>query len=182
MAHSDEIWETAKAMFEVGQSLTVIESTTGISKGQISKKSKKENWKKETLKDLATREVHTIIKQNEIEKEKETLNATQRKHYDKLLLTEVRSRNLALNANHELLIKIHSDIKDGTKLEKINAGDGVQHFETVAHGSSDHLTHAKAIQTITDNLGITQRHSNSQVTVNTQNNLQQNNNIEIEWE
>ncbi len=174
MAHSKDSWETAKAMFETGQSLSVIESATGISKGQLSKKSKKDNWQKETLKKLAKRELHTIIIQKEIEKEKETLNATQRKHYDKLILNEVQSQNLALNANHELLIKIHDDIKDGMKVEKINVGDGIQQFEPVAHGSSDHVNHAKAIQTVTDSLGITQRHSNQQINVNTQNNLQHN--------
>lgn len=181
MAHSEESWLEAKSMFEAGMSLSDIEKDTGISKGQISKKSKREDWQKETLKHLAEREVHTIIKQKEIQKEKETLNSTQRKHYDAVFLTEVQSANLALNANHELLLKIHSDIKSGMKVEKINVGDGIQQFEPIAHGSSDHVNHAKAIQTISDNLGITSRHANSQINVQT--NTQVNNNeLQIEWE
>jgi len=164
MAHSKESWLNAKSMFETGKSLSIIESETGISKGQVSKKSKQENWQKETLKDLAKREVHTIIKQKEIQKEKETLTIIERKHYDDVFLTEVQSANLALNANQELLLKIHDDIKNGMKVEKINVGDGIQQFEPVAHGSSDHVNHAKAIQTVTDSLGITERHAPRAVT------------------
>ena len=173
MAHSQESWETAKAMFETGTSLTVIESTTGISKGQISKKSKKETWKKETLKDLASREVHTIIVQKEIEKEKETLTKVQRKHYDKLLLTEVQSMNLALNANHLLLEKIYDSIEDGTKDEKISVESGVQQIEPVRHNAADFNQFANAIQKTTDSLGITERHAPKTVIENT--NAQQNN-------
>ena len=159
MAHSQESWENAKAMFGTGQSLTVIESATGISKGQISKKSKKENWQKETLKNLAKREVHTIITQKEIQKEKETLSNVERKHYDTLLLTEIQSKNLALNANHLLLQKIYDSVDDGTRDEKVNAGDGIQQIEPIRHNANDFNSFAKAIQTTTDNLGITQRHA-----------------------
>ena len=45
------------------------------------------------------------------------------------------------------------------------------------------LTHlSKAMQTTTDTLGVTQRHSTSQVNVNTQTNVQNNIPISIEWE
>ncbi len=94
MAHSEESWLKAKSMFEAGKSLTNIESDTGISKGQISKKSKKENWQKETLKNLAKREIDTTIIQNEIEKEKETLNATQRKQYNEVFISLSHHHNL----------------------------------------------------------------------------------------
>lgn len=181
MAHSPESWLEAKSMFETGKSLTVIEEATGISRGQISKKSKKEGWEKETLKDLAKREVHTIITQKEIEKEKETLNATQRKHYDKVLIAEVQSQNLALNTNNLLLEKIHNNIESGTKQVSVKVkeyskdGGSSESLEVVdiEHSSLDFEKLAKAIQTTTDNLGITQRHAPKIAIDNT--NAQQNN-------
>ena len=174
MAHSEESWLTAKSMFEAGKSLTDIEKTTGISKGQISKKSKKEEWQKETLKDLAKREVHTTIVQKEIEKEKETLSATQMKHYNEVLLTEMQSGNLALNANHLLLQEIHKDLERGTKETKVNMGEGMQRLEPMQFEPSDRVHQAKAIQTVTDSLGITDRHAPKQdISLN----AQQNNNM-----
>lgn len=167
MAYSEISWVLAKSMFEAGKALSAIELETGISKGQISKKSKAENWEKETIKNLAKREVHTIIMQNEIEKEKETLNATQRKQYNEVLLTEIQSNNLALNANHLLLQKIYGNIESGKKqvvmkvkeYSKENGSSESLDSIELDHDSSDFLNLAKAIQTTTDNLGITNRHA-----------------------
>jgi len=114
---------------------------------------------KSSLTTLASAEIANIIKGKEIEEKKSSLSPHQKEAYNEVLLTEAQSQNLAMNVNHKLLLKIYDDIEDGMKVEKINVGDGMQQFEPVAHGSSDHLNHAKAIQTVTDNLGLTNRHS-----------------------
>ena len=49
MAYSQEQWSEAKFLWELDKPLSYIVEKTGISKGQISKKSNKEQWKKETL-------------------------------------------------------------------------------------------------------------------------------------
>lgn len=129
------------------------------------------NLEKSSLSSLANDEIQNIIIGKEIEEKKSSLSPHQKDAYNEVLLTEAQSMNLALNANHILLEKIYNNIEKGTKLEKMKVGEGVDMLEEVAHGSSDFVNHAKAIQTTSDNLGITQRHSNSQVTVHTQNNL-----------
>ena len=46
MAIAKEIWDKAKALFELGYTLQEIELETEINKSSISKKAKKENWEK----------------------------------------------------------------------------------------------------------------------------------------
>lgn len=46
MAIDKEVWEKAKALFELGKSLTYISDETGINKSSISKKAKAESWEK----------------------------------------------------------------------------------------------------------------------------------------
>ena len=46
MALGKKVWINARSLFEAGASLSIISEETGISKSQISKKSKTEEWKK----------------------------------------------------------------------------------------------------------------------------------------
>lgn len=157
-----------------GLSNVAISKEVGCSESAVRTTIKKNNVIKNEIADLAKDEVQSIIMQDEIKTRKNELTNKERDMYDKVLITEIQSQNLALNANHLLLKKIHENIDNGKKLEKINVGDGVQHFEEVEHGSSDFVNHAKAIQTVTDSLGITKRHANQLINVNTQTNVQQN--------
>ena len=52
MAIKPEIWNEARIMFEGGKSLNEISATTGIHKGNISKKSNSEGWIKGKLQPL----------------------------------------------------------------------------------------------------------------------------------
>ena len=75
MAIKKEIWDKAKLLFEHGKSLNEIADTTGINKSSISKKSKTEKWEKFNHKStLVLSEVDTILKQDEINQQKSTLN------------------------------------------------------------------------------------------------------------
>lgn len=74
MAYSPEQWERAKILFELEMPLSEIEEDTGISKSQISKKSNKEKWGKETKrKQIKTAIVAFEKKKETLEKENETL-------------------------------------------------------------------------------------------------------------
>jgi len=86
MAHNQDIWDKAKALFELGEPLSKIVLETGISKGQISKKSKSELWQKETMKQLVSSEVQNIIMAKGIRKQKETLNETEREVYNEAFI------------------------------------------------------------------------------------------------
>lgn len=74
MAYSAEQWERAKILFELEIPLSEIEEKTGISKGQISKKSNKEKWGKETKRKRIKTDIVAFEKKKEtLEKENETL-------------------------------------------------------------------------------------------------------------
>jgi len=131
---------------------------------------------KSSLSSLAKAEIENIIIGNEIEEKKSSLSPHQKSAYSEVLITEAQSKNLSMNANHLLLEKIYEDIEDGTKDTKVNVGEGVQNIKPIRYEPSDRVHQAKAIQVITDSLGITDRFAPKQdIQVN-----QQQNNIDNE--
>ena len=72
MAYSQEQWSEAKFLWELDKPLSYIVEKTGISKGQISKKSNKEQWKKETEGNTLKSEIKAFEKEKETFKQKET--------------------------------------------------------------------------------------------------------------
>jgi len=125
MAISKEIWEQAKALFMRGDSLSKIAKETGISRGAIGKKSQKELWKKETITTLANDEVQNIINADKIKRQKETLNATERDTYNKVLLDKLEMANLATNTSIEIMKLLHAQATKGTKEIVIKDGHGM---------------------------------------------------------
>ncbi|MCD6433570.1 MAG: hypothetical protein J7L21_05975 [Sulfurimonas sp.] len=122
MAISQDIWDKAKALFEMGKSLSDIAKETGISKGQISKKSKVEVWKKETMKQLVSLDVHNTINANEIRKQKETLNATQQEVYNQEFISLSHSLGLFQNStqkNQQAINKIQDEILEDASREDL---------------------------------------------------------------
>ena len=125
MAIDSKVWELAKALFMAGKSLSQITEETGISKSQISKRSKKEQWNKETIVTLVSETIDTTIKTNEIKKQKETLNETERDIYEKELLTESTARHLAMNTGQELMKLLLKSAKSGKREHLIKDGLGM---------------------------------------------------------
>lgn len=156
-----------------GLSNVQISKKVGCSESAVRTTIKKNAVERNEITNLAKDEVQSIIIQNEIQKRKNELNSVEKTIYDAVLLTEVQSKNLALNANHLLLQEIHKDLLRGTKETKVNSGDGVQTIEPIQFEPSDRVHQAKAIQTVTDSLGITDRHAPKTVIENT--NAQQTN-------
>lgn len=73
MAYKDAQWLEAKTLFELGKSLADIERATGISRGAISKKSKKETWQKGKNQQLKS-DIKAFDREKEtLEAKKETL-------------------------------------------------------------------------------------------------------------
>ena len=150
-----------------GMSNVEVSKEVGCSESAVRTTIKKYDVKKNEITDLAKDEVQSIIIQDEIKKRKNELNEVEKTIYDKVLITEVQSQNLALNTNNLLLEKIHNNIESGTKQVSVKVkeyskdGGSSESLEVVdiEHSSLDFEKLAKAIQTTTDNLGITQRHA-----------------------
>ena len=95
--------------------------------------------------------------------------------FDKEVNEQLRLKNLVFKAT-EKIIKKATDILDSNKVvDKLNCGDGIQNFEPRELNTSDLKNLSDTIDKVSITLGVNQRHSNSQVNVNTQNNIQNNN-------
>lgn len=87
---------------------------------------------------------------------------------------EAFSKGLIYNATQMNLIRTMEYLNKNQKLEKINVGDGVQNFEPVGLGADDFKQCQDTIDKASLTLGINQRHSSQNISVNTQTNVQAN--------
>lgn len=168
MAISQEIWDKAKEYFEAGLSLSEIVLRTEISKAQISKKSKIENWEK------GNEKKHLISQAIEVVEKKETLNETALSVHNEIVNDEIRRKGLVFNATEKLLKKASQMIDKNSVVDKINVGDGVQNFEPRALNTSDFKNLIDTIDKASITLGINPRHANTNIKVDN-NNTQENN-------
>lgn len=86
---------------------------------------------------------------------------------------ELYNQGLVTNASQLNIIRMTEHISINKKLEKINIGDGVQHFEEVGLGSSDYLNIQNAIDKASITLKVSDRHA-PKMEFNQQNNQQNN--------
>ncbi len=186
MAYTKEQWDEAKFLWELDKPLTYIVEKTGISKGQISKKSKAQEWKKETK----GNELKPLIKG--YDKEKETLEqkgnaivsklATM-KDYEITLLNQViedetgnksllfSTANLSLIRKNQMLTKNTKTII--TKEDYYEDGKKIMTKEIESEiplSPNDYKSLDEGIEVNAKSLDIAPRFSNSQINVNTQNN------------
>lgn len=189
MAYTKEEWQKAKVLRESGKSLSEVELLTGINKSSIQRKEKKDNWivgKTQQLKsDIIEVEKQnaTILQQKAtIRKKIATLEDYEIKYLDEIIQDEAKIRSLLFSTTALNVIRINEDLQQNMKYEKVSCGDGVQNLEPVKLSASDYKNAQEALDKASITLGINQRHSNSQINVNTQNNIQQNNNVPLTLE
>lgn len=182
MAYTKEEWQKAKVLRESGKSLSEVELLTGINKSSIQRKEKKENWivgKTQQLKsDIIEVEKQnaTILQQKATIREKiATLEDYEIKYLDEIIQDEAKIRSLLFSTTALNVIRINEDLQQNMKYEKVSCGDGVQNLEPVKLSASDYKNAQEALDKASITLGINQRHSNNQINVNTQNNIQNNN-------
>lgn len=96
--------------------------------------------------------------------------------------TEDNKRVRIYDTSFKILDAIDGILKKGKVEEKVSVGDGVQQFEERYLNASDTEKLANAVDKISVTTNVNQRHSNSQINVNTQNNIQQNNNVPLTLE
>lgn len=74
------------------------------------------------------------------------------------------------DASFKILDKVNDILEKGKVPEKVNKGDGIQQIEEREINASDAEKLANAVDKISVTTNVNQRHSNTQLSVNTQNN------------
>lgn len=186
MAISKDIWNKAKFLFETGMSITYISDELNISRGQISKKSKSDNWQKGNKKKQLKSDIVDFEKKNEtLLQEKETLiyKLADLEDYEitmmnDLVFEETKKATLVNSTAMLALIRTNKLLQDNKTYEKINVGDGMQQFQPRELNAIDIKNCVEATDKASVTLGVNERHAKSNVEVNNTNAVQ--NNIEDE--
>ncbi|RBQ30660.1 hypothetical protein CRU92_10830 [Arcobacter sp. FW59] len=101
--------------------------------------------------------------------------------FDKEVNEQLRLKNLVFKATEKIIKNIDKAVSQ--KRDILNEEGKVIRQEDLLLDSKSAKEYIDAIDKASLTLGINQRHSNSQINVNTQNNLEQNNNnITVEWD
>ena len=182
MAYTKEEWQKAKVLRESGKSLSEVELLTGINKSSIQRKEKKENWElnktqqlKSDIIEVEKENAKILQRKTQLREKIATLEDYEIKYLDEIIQDEAKIRSLLFSTTALNVIRINEDLQQNMKYEKVSCGDGVQNLEPVKLSASDYKNAQEALDKASITLGINQRHSNSQINVNTQNNIQNNN-------
>lgn len=108
---SDE-WEIAKEYFESGLSLSQIAEKTGISRGQLSKKSNKDGWSKETGKQLL------IQKAIDVKQAKETMSEIAVSVHNSIVDDRTKALNFFANVTHKNLAMLDKKLGEETSIQE----------------------------------------------------------------
>ena len=103
------------------------------------------------------------------------------KAFDTKVNDELRRKNLVFGGVEKAVQKMNEIIQDGYVEDKISVGDGVQKFEQRKLNATDVKNAIDGYDKASVTLGVNERFSNSQINVNTQNNID-NRAIAVEWE
>ena len=178
MAYSQEQWDRAKGYFEAGISLAQIKDKTGIARNTISQRAKKEHWLRGKNVDyIEAKEIIAIKKGTVLDKrEQVSLDCA-----DEIADEKLRRKNLVFGGVEKAVQKMNEIIEDGYVEDKISVGDGMQKFEQRKLNATDVKNAIDGYDKASVTLGVNERFSNSQINVNTQNNID-NRAIAVEWE
>lgn len=159
MAYTKEQWERAKGYYEAGLSLSKITDKTTIARNTISQRAKREQWEHGKNTDYIEAKEIIAIKKGTISDKKEQVSLM---CADEVADENIRYKRLIFGNAEKLAGKI-----------------------TIMTDQVDTPNDVRTLVEANDKLAVTlkvaDRHSNQNINVNTQNNLQQNN-IAIEWE
>jgi transcriptional regulator with XRE-family HTH domain len=149
MAISKDIWEKARTLYESGKlSLSEISTKTGIDKSSISKKAKIQQWKNGEHSDYIDSRLKIVEK-------KSTLSVEKINTLDDIANELIRYKDLVYNVQEKALNKAN---------EMLDYIDTAKDLKDIIDG----------VDKASITLGVNQRHSTSQVNVNTQTNVQNN--------
>lgn len=167
MAHSRELWDKAKGYYEAGLSLAQIKDKTGIDRSAISKKAKNQQWQQGENTDYIEAKELIAVK-------KSTKNQQSLMCADEIADENIRRKNLVYGLAEKILSNIDKSVS-----QKIKDEEGKETEEEILLDSKSAKEYIEAVDKASITLGVSQRHANSQVVVNNQNNMQQNTNLEL---
>ncbi len=175
MAYSQEQWDRAKGYYEAGISLSQIKDKTGIARNTISQRAKREQWEQ-------GKNVDYIEAKEIIATKKGTVSDKREQVYldcaDEVADDKLRRLNLVYGGVEKAVQKMNEIVASGHIEEKINVGDGVQQFDKRKLNTTDIKNALDGYDKASVTLGVNERFSNSQINVNTQNNVQTNLNLD----
>lgn len=181
------IWEKIKVYLETGLSYSKIidniehkynvkVSSTAISdykKENRIEKGKTEDLKHEII-DLENKKRTISEQETNTMRKLSSLNDFEITTLNEIVSDEMGIKSLIFNTTVLNIIRTNEHLTNNKKLEKVNVGDGVQNFEEVGLGSVDYKNIQDTLDKASQTVGVNPRFNNSQVTVNTQNNLETN--------
>ncbi|MBL3520292.1 hypothetical protein H0A43_07375 [Arcobacter lanthieri] len=193
MAYSQEIWQKAKTLFELGYSLQAIADECKIKdKSSITKRAKKDNWIKAEIQQLKNDIIDYEEQNSTLEKKKSTLveklatldNFEGVTTIQNIIEDEIGRKSLLFSTATLALIRKNQMLTRNTKtvieFETTYSDEGKPLLKRPIEiqmelSPADLKTLSEGADKDAISLEIAQRHSNSQVTVNNQNNIQNNN-------
>lgn len=192
MAIAKEIWGKAKFLFELGKSLSEIETETGINRTSVGKKAKKEGWIKGKNLQLKTDIIGIEEENSTLQEKKSTVveKVAQLSEFEITILDDVvqnelqhkslvfSTSSLALIRNNQILTKNKKTVmlKVGQFIEGQKVGEDHEPYE-IDLSPSDVKEIVDSTDKASITLGVNQRHA-PKIDINNNNN-QQNNHIEI---
>jgi len=190
MAYSKEIWDKAKCLYELGKSLQEIADDCNFKdKTTISRRAKKDNWEKHKIQQLKTDIIGIEEENTTLEAKKTTavqklakLQDYEITILDKVIQDETGNKSLLFSTANLSLIRKNQLLTKNTKtiLSKEDYYEDGKKIMTkeieieIPLSPNDLKSLDEGIEVNAKSLEIAPRHANSQINVNTQNNMQQN--------
>ena len=157
---TDDLKDKILSDFHIGKSQNWLATNYNLSPATINK----------LCKGLAPKykeKVNTIVSiKSELSNESEYQSFT----FDKEVNNQLRLKQIVFNASEKLLVKATKMIEKNQTVDKLNIGAGIQQIEPRELDSSDLKNLADTIDKASITLGVNQRHSNSQININNENN------------
>lgn len=182
MAINKEVWERIRVLFETGKSLKDIELDTGINKGTISKKAKKEGWEKNKIQPLKADITDYEEKKATLDNQKGNLleRVAKLSDFEITVLNEVIEEekhisSLITSTSTLAIIRTNQLLTKNQTYEKINVGDGMQQLEPRELNPTDLKNISDTIDKLSITTKVNDRFSTS-ANVAIQNNQEQTNN------
>ena len=188
MAIDASKWARARALFELGKSLTEIAEDTGINRTTVSKKAKSENWEKEKIQQLESDIIEYEREKSRLEGKKSTLFQRVAKLddfaitvLDESIMEKTHLQSLITSTSQLALIRTNEVLTKNSTVEKVNIGEGIQGFGSRELNPRDIRECVEIVDKASITLGINDRHATSKVEVNQNQATQLNNNIGVNW-
>lgn len=157
---TDDLKDKILSDFHIGKSQNWLATNYNLSPATINKLCK-------GLTPKYKEKLNTIVSiKSELSAESEYQTFT----FDKEVNEQLRLKQIVFNASEKLLVKATQMIDKNQTVDKINVGTGVQQIEPRELDSSDLKNLADTIDKASITLGVNQRHSNSQININNENN------------